>query len=78
MQLKTADEVRKVLDQKGVTVSAWARANGLEPKVVYEVLAGRHKGARGEARRASVLLGIRNGELTRPGDEKTVLAEGAK
>ncbi len=61
--LRTPDEVRAELARKGVPVAAWARANGLPIRPVYDVLTGRNKGKSGMAHRAAVLLGIKEGEV---------------
>lgn len=57
---KTPEEARAALDAMGVSVQEFAKAHGLHPSTVYEVLAGRRKGRRGEAHRAAVLLGIKS------------------
>ena len=62
--LKTPEQVRAELDRVGMTVSSWARANGLNRWTVFEVLHGRNKGRWGEAHRAAVLLGLKDGEVT--------------
>jgi len=59
--LKTVKEVRAELDRQGISIAEFARANKLEPRAAYVVLAGRNKGRRGEAHRAAVALGIKAG-----------------
>lgn len=48
---------------RGETVRGWARRHGLSPWIVYKVLQGRLAGRRGEAHRAAVLLGLKQGVL---------------
>lgn len=63
MTIKTADQVRAELKRKGVSITQWALANKLAPNLVFDVLGGRKKGDRGEAHRAAVLLGMKEGEV---------------
>lgn len=48
---------------RGVSVADWAREHGLSPQKVYDLLNGRTAGARGEAHRAAVLLGLKEGVI---------------
>jgi gp16 family phage-associated protein len=59
--VRTASEVRAEFDRQGITVSGWAREHGLNRWTVFEVLHGRNKGKWGEAHRAAVLLGMKEG-----------------
>lgn len=61
--VKTREQVRKELDRKGKSIREWAKEHGLPERTVYEVLAGRKKGVRGDAHRAAVLLGIKDGVI---------------
>lgn len=74
MTCKTPEDVKAELARKGVSISQWAAANGLNVMVVYAVLSGRRKGNRGETHRAAVLLGLKQGEIVQTGDVKNVLA----
>ena len=56
---QTPAEARAWLDRHGVTVSAWARAHGFEPSVVFALLNGRTRGRWGKAYEAAVALGLR-------------------
>lgn len=62
----TREQVRKDLDRRGVSIASFARANGLNQAIVYQVLSGQKKGRRGEAHRAAVLLGLKEGVITGP------------
>lgn len=64
--LKTAAQVRAEFAAQGITASAWARAHDLNRWTVFEVLHGRNKGCWGEAHRAAVLLGLKQGSITPP------------
>lgn len=61
--LKSVEQVRAELDRLGMTVSEWARRHDINRWTVFEVLHGRNKGRWGEAHRAAVLLGLKDGEL---------------
>jgi len=59
MAIRTRQQVLAELRHKGQSIASWARANQLQPAVVYQVLSGRHKGLYGNAHWASVLLGLK-------------------
>lgn len=64
--VRTRDEVLRLFELQGVSVSDWARAHNFRRENVYSVLAGRTRGRRGEAHRISVALGLKpalSGEL---------------
>lgn len=44
---------------EGVSVADWARARGLNPKLVYRVLDGSVLGVRGQAHKIAVELGLK-------------------
>jgi len=60
---RTPEEARKLMDQLGINVAAWARQHQLPYRTVMELLHGRQRGRRGHAHRAAVLLGLKNGEI---------------
>jgi gp16 family phage-associated protein len=60
---KPAEEVRADFERRGINVSKWARERGLSRQAVQSVLAGKTKGKRGDAHRAAVLLGIKEGVI---------------
>lgn len=62
-QLLSPQEAKASLHKRGVTIRGWARQNGLSERIVHEVLRGRFKGKYGQAHRAAVLLGIKDGAL---------------
>jgi len=61
--MKTRDEVKADLYRRGKSVPEVAREIGVSSRIVYELLRGRIKGRRGQAHRAAVLLGLKDGVL---------------
>ncbi len=74
MPTKSSADVRAELKRKGVSVAQWALANNLSVLTVYGVLSGRRGGSRGEAHRAAVLLGLKDGEVVADDDVKSTLS----
>jgi|JTFO01.1.fsa_nt_gb gp16 family phage-associated protein len=68
MSLRTPDEVRAEFKRKGVSISQWAAANGFTVNMVFEVLAGRKKGVRGQSHRIAVKLGLKEGDVVEEAD----------
>ncbi|MDE3738563.1 DNA-binding protein [Pseudomonas resinovorans] len=64
--LLSPEQARAVLDRKGMSLAQFARLHGLNKNLVSDLLNGRKKGQRGEAHRAAVLLGIKEGETASP------------
>ena len=62
-ELHTPASFRAALRFSGIAVAAWAKANGLSPSIVTDVLRGRALGEYGEAHRAAVLMGLRKGRV---------------
>ena len=44
-------------------IAVLARKYGLSARTVYDVLAGRNRGRYGEAHKAAVILGLKEGEI---------------
>jgi gp16 family phage-associated protein len=65
--LKTAEEVRVDFERRGINVTQWARERGLTRQAVFAVLNGKTKGRRGDAHKAAVLLGIKDGVIDNEG-----------
>jgi len=59
--LLTPEQARADLDRKGKSIAEFSRENGLNKNLVSDLLNGRKKGRRGEAHKAAVLLGIKEG-----------------
>jgi len=56
-------EAREALERKGQTAKDFAKKHELNPSTVYAVLSGQSQCRRGEAHRAAVLLGIKDGVI---------------
>lgn len=54
-------EAHDRLARQGLSVKEWAELHQFHPSTVYAVLNGQKKCLRGEAHRAAVLLGIKDG-----------------
>lgn len=62
-------QLRDGFVQRGESIVDWAKQNQFRPEMVYAVLAGRHKGLRGEGHRIAVALGLKaNASGPRQGD----------
>lgn len=60
---RTAEEVKADFQRRGVPISRWAIENGLQPKTVFHLLSGRSPALRGDAHKAAVLLGMKDGVI---------------
>jgi len=60
-RLLSPQEAKAGLHKRGITVRSWSQQNGLSERTVHEVLRGRFKGRYGQAHKAAVLLGIKDG-----------------
>jgi gp16 family phage-associated protein len=61
---QACQKARARLASQGVSAKDWAEQHDLSPSTVYAVLNGQKKCLRGEAHRAAVLLGIKEGVIT--------------
>lgn len=61
---RTPAQAKAWLEEIGKSVKDFAEENNLDLHTTYQVLAGRKKGKRGEAHRAAVLLGIKDGVIS--------------
>jgi gp16 family phage-associated protein len=59
----TPEQARATLDRKGMSIAEFCRIHDLNKNLVSDLLNGRRKGRRGEAHRAAVLLGIKDGVI---------------
>jgi gp16 family phage-associated protein len=62
--LLTPEQARAALDREGQSIAAFARIHGLNKNLVSDLLNGRKKGKRGQAHKAAVLLGIKEGVVS--------------
>ena len=61
---QACQEARDRLGRLGISTKDWADKHRFNPSTVYAVLNGQKKCLRGEAHRAAVLLGIKDGVIT--------------
>lgn len=61
--IKTPEQVRTEFERRGVNIAQWARERGLTRQSVVALLNGKSKGKRGDAHKAAVLLGIKDGVI---------------
>lgn len=61
--LKTPEQVRTDFERRGVNVTQWAREHGVTRQAVFDAMKGKTKGKRGNAHKAAVLLGIKDGVI---------------
>jgi len=59
--LRTRQQARAWLNSQGTSIADWARAHGLKPQVVHDLLSGNSLGSRGQSHDAAVLLGMKVG-----------------
>lgn len=57
--LRNPEELRRLFEARGDSVTEWARQRGFKRETVYALLRGRSRGRRGEAHRAAVALGLK-------------------
>ncbi|WP_017519590.1 DNA-binding protein [Pseudomonas nitroreducens] len=62
--LLTPEQARQNLDREGVSIAEFCRLHSLNKNLVSDLLNGRKKGRRGQAHRAAVLLGIKDGVIS--------------
>ncbi|HET8635831.1 MAG TPA: DNA-binding protein [Acidobacteriaceae bacterium] len=58
---RSAEEVRRAFEVRGLSIAAWARAHGYSSQLVYQILAGRKPCLRGQSHRIAVHLGLKRG-----------------
>lgn len=56
-------QAREALEKRGQSAKDFATEHDLNPSTVYAVLSGQSQCRRGEAHRAAVLLGIKDGVI---------------
>jgi len=61
--LRTVKQVKDDFHRKGINVSAWARNHNIHPQTVQDLFRGKLVGNRGQAHRAAVLLGLKDGDV---------------
>lgn len=63
---RTVEDVKQDFARRGICAADWARAHGIRPGVVYEIFSQRSTCVRGQAHRAAVLLGLKDGVIEGP------------
>lgn len=58
---RTVTEVKQLFEQRGLSVSGWARHNGFSESLVYQVLSGKREPVRGQSHRIAIALGLKTG-----------------
>lgn len=66
----TIEEVREEFRRRGISVSDWARRQGVSAQLTYRILAGRTLGLRGQSHEICVLLGLKPGVIGSANDLK--------
>lgn len=61
--IRTAGDVIEEFRLRGISVAAWARHNGFNPTLVYQVLRSRNIPSRGKSHCIAVALGLKQGLL---------------
>jgi gp16 family phage-associated protein len=57
--MPTSADIRNLFRANGISVSAWARARGFSPALVYRVLRGDASCCRGKTHEIAVALGLK-------------------
>ncbi len=65
--LKRPSQVVREFQDSGVSIAEWARLNGFNVNLVYQVIRGERKGIRGQTHDIAVRLGLKRGS-ERPTD----------
>lgn len=68
LRKKRADKARAELERNGISIAQWALAHGFNTNLVYEILRGERECVRGDSHRIAVMLGLKEGAITRPQD----------
>ena len=61
--LRSLEELEEEFARRGISKADWAREHGPSPGVLYEIFSRRSSCKRGEAHRAAVLLGLKEGVI---------------
>lgn len=69
-QLKTPEQVKADFEKRGINVTQWARERGVSRQAVFDIMNGKNKGKRGNAHKAAVLLGIKDGVIESEGSQQ--------
>lgn len=64
--IKTPEQVRADFKAAGISISAWARANGFDRNTVASLLHARCQGLRGQSHHCAVALGLKAAPKGKP------------
>jgi len=67
---KSIEQVKEEFSRNGVSVSSWAKANGVSKNLVYQVLKGGRQCRYGQSHKIAVLLGIKEGVIAVEGGQQ--------
>ena len=65
-KLKTPQQVKAEFERAGVSIGAWAKANGFKREQVYAILTGNTKAKYGTAHQIALALGLKEGVVGSP------------
>lgn len=71
---RTGPELKAEFQRLGLSIADWARANGFSPGLVYQIVAGRKRCARGKSHQIAVALGLKHGQIGSLADLDALLA----
>jgi gp16 family phage-associated protein len=63
--IRTSAQVLEEFKSTGISISSWARENGFNPSLVYQILRNEDIPQRGQSHRIAVTLGLKAGKLDR-------------
>lgn len=61
--MRTPNEVKQELLQRGLSIANWARQNGFSPELVHQVLNAKKLPIRGKSHEIAVKLGLKDGVI---------------
>lgn len=65
--IRTRNEIIEEFQVTGISIQSWARSNGFNPNLVYQILKSDQIPLRGQSHRIAVALGLKAGRI----DQKT-------
>ncbi len=65
--IRTRNEIIEEFQVTGISLQSWARSNGFNPNLVYQILKSDQIPLRGQSHRIAVALGLKTGKI----DQKT-------
>jgi gp16 family phage-associated protein len=60
---KSIEQVKDEFSRRGISLSSWAKANGVSKNLLYQVLKGGRQCRYGQSHKIAVLLGIKDGVI---------------